>query len=65
MKSLFHLINNKGEKGFRFIPDREFYNTVSINRKRWGQLYRGEKEPTVSELKAIAKYFEFEINQII
>jgi len=38
-----------------FRPNREFYKTTGIGRKRFGALYRGEKSPLLSELEAIAQ----------
>ncbi len=40
-----------------FRPSPDFYKTVAIGRKRFGQIYRGEKSPTVEELEGIAKHF--------
>lgn len=45
-----------------FRPSKEFYNSVGINKKRWGQIYRGEKEPILSEVKSISQYFEIPVN---
>lgn len=58
-------IESKESKGFIFKPNGQFYSEVGINRKRWGQLYRGEKDPTLNELRNIAKYFEIEISSLI
>lgn len=44
-----------------FKPTKEFYDTVGINSKRWGLLYRGNLEPTQSEIQALAGYFELPI----
>lgn len=48
-----------------FRPTPEFYSTVKIGRKRFGQLYRGERSPMVEELERIAKYFGKSIHDLI
>lgn len=48
-----------------FKPDRSFYRTVGINQKRWGQIYRGKTEPLVSELRAIALFFNVEVTELM
>ena len=53
--SIASLVENGGRLVFR--PTQEFYVSVGINKKRWGQIYRGEKEPVLSEIKAISQYF--------
>lgn len=50
---------------FIFRPAKVFYDAVRINRKHWGQIYRGDIEPTIKEAKAIAKYFEVDITELI
>ena len=65
MNNIKNLIKNKEQKCFSFKPDLEFYQTIGINRKRWGQIYRGDIEPTISDAKAIADYFEFELIDLI
>lgn len=44
-----------------FKPNKEFYQKTGINKKRWGQLYRGEKSPVQEELKSISDYFDIPI----
>lgn len=41
-----------------FKPSRNFYETVKIKQKRFGQLVRGEESPKVSEIESLAKFFE-------
>ena len=55
------IIKSKEIKCLVFTPNNEFYNTIGINQKRWGQIYRGEIEPTIIEAKNIANYFEFPV----
>lgn len=40
----------------KFTPPKDIYSTLGIRRKRFAQLYRGEKSPLTDELKAIAKF---------
>jgi hypothetical protein len=44
-----------------FKPTRKFYVSVGINSKRWGLIYRGDIEPTLSEIEAIANYFNLPV----
>lgn len=48
-------------KNLVFKPNRKFYVSVGINSKRWGLLYRGDLEPTLSEIEAIANYFSIPV----
>jgi hypothetical protein len=40
-----------------FRPNPDFYTTTMINRKRWGLIYVGKIEPTISEVDRLSKYF--------
>jgi hypothetical protein len=44
-----------------FKPNRKFYESVGINSKRWGMLYRGDLEPTQSEIQALSEYFDIPV----
>ena len=48
----------------QFAPGRHFYDKVGIKQKRWGQIYRNEKSPTLLELTNLAGYFEQHISVI-
>lgn len=48
-----------------FKPSAEFYKMVGIRRKRFGQLYRGEKSPLLSELEAISRHTAVAITDLI
>lgn len=65
MEKIKNIIEEREQKNFRFLPDRQFYDLVGIKQKRWGQLYRGEVSPTIDELKAIAEYFEVPVTELI
>ncbi|MBW6536603.1 MAG: helix-turn-helix transcriptional regulator [Mariniphaga sp.] len=65
MNKIEKIIKSKEHGCFVFKPDREFYNMVGINRKRFGQIYRGEISPTVTEAKALANYFQVEVTELI
>jgi hypothetical protein len=45
-----------------FKPNREFYKSVGINSKRWGLIYRGDLEPTLSEIQTLANYFDISVS---
>lgn len=65
MEKIQQLISEKEKECWLFHPKKMFYETVGINQKRWGQIYRGDIDPTISEAKAIAKYFEIDIIELI
>lgn len=65
MTKIEQMIKEKETGHFTFKPDRAFYDAIEINQKRWGQIFRGEIDPTVSELKAIALYFNVNITDLI
>lgn len=65
MNKIESLIKSKEQYSLVFKPNEMFYVSVGINRKRWGQIYRGEFSPTVKELKAVAAYFEIEVTELI
>ena len=48
----------------QFVPGRHFYNRTGIKQKRWGQIYRNEKSPTLQELANLAGYFDKHISVI-
>ncbi|WP_139279505.1 helix-turn-helix domain-containing protein [Tangfeifania diversioriginum] len=64
MSKISEIISNQEHKCFVFKPSPEFYAHVGINNRRWAQIYRGQVEPTLSEAKAIADYFEIEVTEL-
>jgi hypothetical protein len=65
MNSIKDVIKKKEQKCFLFCPNASFYQAVNIRQKRWGQIYRGETVLTLTEAKAIAKFFEFPVTDLI
>jgi len=65
MNYIKQFINKKETEVFKFCPNQKFYKKTGINRKRWGQIFRGEKEPTVSELLRMADYFDVSITEFL
>ncbi|QIA06426.1 helix-turn-helix transcriptional regulator [Draconibacterium halophilum] len=65
MGKIKNVVQKKESRCFFFHPQKQFYNAVGINQKRWGQIYRGEIDPTISEAKAIAEYFEVDVTELI
>lgn len=45
----------------KFHPSKAFYTAVGINRIRFWQLVRGEKDITVNEAQSIANYFSIPV----
>lgn len=59
------IIKEREHDFFVFTPSRKFYNQININQKRWAQIRRGEIDPTLAELTAIAEFFNVKINELI
>ncbi len=55
----------KSKAPFGFIPNEEFYNKINVKRKKWAMLVRGEREPTISELRNICSFFQVDIKNYI
>lgn len=49
----------------KFKPERSFYERVKINKVRFWQLVRGEKELLSSELVALASYFNVPVSELV
>ena len=64
MSKLEKLIRSKEYKCFVFKPNRELYDELQINQKRFAMIFRGEISPTIPEAKALAKYFEFDVMEL-
>lgn len=52
----------EGDSMLVFRPNKEFYEAVQINKKRWGMIYRGSISPNFEELGKVAKFFKKDIN---
>ncbi|MDQ3190617.1 MAG: hypothetical protein M3Q58_03405 [Bacteroidota bacterium] len=59
------IIEQKETKGFVFKPSISIYEALSINRKRFAKLYRGDLSPTLEELRSVGSYFEADIKEFI
>jgi len=65
MQKIEEIIKHREEQGFRLVKNTHFYSKVGINRRRWEQLMRKEKDPTLSELRRISKFFGVNITDLI
>lgn len=59
------LLKQEESRGFKFIPDRNFYDSIGIKQKRWGQLIRNEIPATTEEIYKVAEYFKLEYSHIL
>ena len=50
---------------FPFRPSPDFYKATGINAKRWGLIYMGRLEPTLSEIDKVACYFGIEVSDFL
>ena len=50
------IIDGSPNPSIIFKPSKEFYEFTGIKRKRFGQLYRGEKSPLIEEVLSVCKY---------
>lgn len=65
MEIINKIIKEQDEKGFPLKTSRAFYRKINIPQRRWGQLMRNEKEPTVGEIRRISKFFGVSFNELI
>ncbi len=65
MKAIESIIKEKQSGNFIFKPDQKFYETVKINQKRWGQIFRDEVSLSIDEAKAIATFFNVPITEFL
>ena len=49
----------------QFRPDKKFYSLVGINRKRFGQLMRGDKQMYLEEAKKLAEVLQVPITDLL
>lgn len=65
MTKLSSIIKDVEGEFYKFIPNKAFYELTGINRKRWGMLVRGEKDPTLKEAKLLSDFFNISIVQLL
>ena len=65
MNKISEFINKHKGTDFKFSPSKEFYTSTNIKQKRFGQLYRKEKSPTLDEIQAIAEYFKVDVKELL
>ena len=65
MNKIQKFIKSKEQNNFVFKPQRDFYEKINIRQKRFGQILRDEASPTLTEIEAIANYFNISINELI
>lgn len=49
----------------QFRPDKKFYNLVGINRKRFGQLLRGDAKMYTEEAKKLAEVLNVPVTDLL
>jgi hypothetical protein len=62
-KAIFDRIHNIEGVELRFKT--EFLSSVGIDKKRFGYLVKGEKEPTSSEIRALSEILKVELSDLI
>ena len=50
------IIDGSANPSIIFKPSIGFYESTGIKRKRFGQIYRGEKSPLIEEVLSVCKY---------
>lgn len=58
------MLNNQIGDARHFQPKRDFYERVKIPQKRFWQLYRADKNPTMQEVAALAKEWNITLEEI-
>lgn len=57
MKNLKEFIDSKEVSGLKFKPTSAEYKRMKVGCKRFHQILRGEKSPTIDEIRNIAAFF--------
>jgi hypothetical protein len=65
MNKVSQIIGNMEKPNFPFKPQKDFYTSLGINRKRFWAIFRNETQPKLDELNAIADYFKVNIKELI
>ncbi len=65
MNELKQVIEEMSRPNFPFKPEQEFYKKIGIGRKRFWQIFRNEKQPTIDEMESIANYFGFSAKDLL
>ncbi len=60
-----HFIKSKETEILKYSPNNEFYQRIGINKKRWAQILRGQKDPTLAELTRLTNYFNVPASQLV
>jgi hypothetical protein len=55
----------EGDSKLVFVAQKEFYDKVNINHKRWGLIYKGKIDPTFDEVERVSKYFKIPIQNFL
>lgn len=50
-------------KDFHIMAKKEFFETIGIRQKRWGQIFRDEKTATNFELRQVSRYFKIPLER--
>jgi hypothetical protein len=58
------IIDGSSNPSIIFKPSKEFYESTGIKRKRFGQIYRGEKSPMMEEVENACKYLGIPLQNI-
>lgn len=51
--------------GFQLMAKREFFLSIDIRQKRWGQIVRNEVPATLEEFMRISKHFQIPLSKLI
>lgn len=65
MNKISKAINRMEKPNFPFKPDKDFYKSLGINRKRFWAIFRNETQPKLDELNAIASYFHLNVKDLV
>ena len=65
LKSKFALIiDGSANPSIILKPSKDFYESTGIRRKRFGQIYRGEKSPMMEEVENVCKYLSIPLQNV-
>lgn len=58
------IIDGSSSSEINFKPSKGFYEATGIRRKRFGQIYRGEKSPMMAEMEGVCKHLNIPLSNI-
>ncbi len=66
MSKISEIIKQFERPNFPFKPEKDFYKSIGLSKKRFWQIYKGEAENVqVIELQRIAQFFNLDFKELL